>query len=64
MIKDTCLQQVGALPPQTLDHILEVGIRLTFYSHFLLARTNRKEKHTKIIRNSTPDILKILHKAN
>ena len=58
MIKDTCLQRVDALPPQTLD------LGSWYTAHFLLARTNRKEKHTKTIRNSTPDILKILHKVN
>ena len=58
MIKDTCLQQVDALPPQTLDP----GSWYT--AHFLLGRTNRKEKHIKTIRNSTPNILKILNKLN
>ena len=57
MIKDTCLQ-VDALPPQTLDP----GSWYT--AHFLLARTNQKEKHIKTIINSTPYILKILHKVN
>jgi len=41
MIKDTCLQQVDALPPQTLDP----GSWYT--AHFLLGRTNRKEKPIK-----------------
>jgi len=58
MIKDTCLQRVDALPPQTLDP----GSWYT--AHFLLARTNQKEKHIKTIINSTPYILKILHKVN
>jgi len=58
MIKDTCLQQVDALPPQTLDP----GSWYT--ADFLLARTNLKEKHIKTIKNSTPNILKILNKLN
>ena len=43
MIKDTCLQRVDALPPQTLD------LGSWYTARFLLARTNRKEKHTKTI---------------
>ena len=58
MIKDTCLQQVDALPPQTLD------LGSWYTAHFLLARTNQKEKHIKAIRNSTPNNLKILNKLN
>ena len=36
MIKDTCLQQVDALQPQTL------GLGSWYTAHFLLVRTNGK----------------------